>query len=268
MDSTLVFLVVGLLQGVLEWLPVSSEGVNTLVLASMGFDPRSLIPATIWLHLGTLLAAALYFRRDIVKLAKSVPRAFKSGDGGVELLAFIAVATIITCILGLPLYVAVKGLTLLEGSILMALVGCFLIVNGLIQKLAKERRVFREDVRLRDAILLGVVQSLSVIPGLSRSGLTVSTLLLCGYGASTSLKLSFIVSIPVVAVADAYLALSGEVASFTYPSLIGVLAAFVVGYATISLLMKLARRLRFWAFCIAIGALSFIPLILELLKQL
>ncbi|MHC1600728.1 MAG: undecaprenyl-diphosphate phosphatase [Candidatus Nezhaarchaeales archaeon] len=267
MEWLLLFAILGVVQGVTEWIPVSSEGINSLALTLLGFNPNVILPLAIWLHLGTLLAAIVYFRGDIKKLIKSTPSLFslKLNENS-KLLLFILIATLVTCLLGFPLYRFVKDLTTMSGASFMAFIGACLIATGLLQKFAMKIKGFRR-IKLVDSLVLGAIQSFSVIPGLSRSGLTIAALLLLGYSASDALKISFLMSIPAIALADAYLALAGEVAGFVLPSIMGIALALIIGYATISILMRAASRLKIWLFCLLIGVLSFMPLIIELLGK-
>lgn len=268
MEWLLLFAILGVIQGIAEWIPISSEGINSLVLTLLGFNPSVVLPLAIWLHLGTLLAAIMYFRSDIKKLMKSVSSLISLKlDDNSKLLLFILIATLITCLLGFPLYHFVKGLTMMSGASFMAFIGACLIVTGFLQRFAMKIKGFR-GVNLVDSLILGVVQSFSVVPGLSRSGLTIAALLLLGYSAGDSLKISFLMSIPAIALADTYLVLTGEVAGFALSSLIGIALALIIGYVTISILMRAASRLKIWLFCLLIGVLSFIPLIIELLSAI
>lgn len=261
-----MMLLMGLLQGVTEWLPISSEGINTLISITLGFNPSFLIPLVVWLHLGTLMAAVIYFRRELMSMALSLFKAHRV-EGLIkyrELLNFILLATIITCLLGLPLYSLVRDIPRLGGSTAMALIGLLLIATGMAQRFA--RSVERKDnLKLRDSVIVGVVQALSIVPGLSRSGLTIAALLMLGYSAKDSLTISFLMGIPAIALAEAYLAITGQLAPFIVASVWGLIAAFIVGYATIGLLMKAALKVRLWLFCVFLGVLSFIPLVIEYL---
>jgi len=262
----LLFALLGVIQGVAEWIPVSSEGINSLVLTILGFDLSAILSLTIWLHLGTLLAAIVYFMGDIRELVKSIPSMFSlKFNENSKLLLFIIIATLTTCLIGFPLYHIAKSLPGMGGAAFMAFIGACLVATGLLQKLTARNGGFRK-MKLIDSLILGVVQSLSVMPGLSRSGLTIAALLLLGYNASDALKISFIMSIPAIALADAYLALSGELAAFIIPSTIGIVLAFIMGYATIRALMRAASKLKLWLFCLVVGILSFIPLAVEILS--
>ena len=144
----------------------------------------------------------------------------------------------------------------------MAIIGVFLIITGLLQKYASRSLGEIKRIGIKDALLLGVVQAFAALPGLSRSGLTVSAFLFRGYDGRQAIRLSFLMSIPTVMAAEIGLSLIDEV-SFDLAAISGVITAFVFGFLTIDILMKIARRLAFWKFCLFLGALSLLPLLVE-----
>ncbi|MFH1294455.1 MAG: undecaprenyl-diphosphate phosphatase, partial [Candidatus Aenigmatarchaeota archaeon] len=107
---------------------------------------------------------------------------------------------------------------------------------------------------------LGLLQGLSVIPGISRSGITVSGFLLRGYKSDDALRLSFLMSIPAVLAAEIGLGLLGSLPDITIAEvLIGIVTSFFVGILSIHLLIEVAKKTRFWAFCIVMGLLAVVP---------
>jgi undecaprenyl-diphosphatase len=266
-------LLLGAVQGITEWLPISSEGVNTLILVNF-FDKAvdEAIATSVWLHLGTLLAALVYFREQVVGLLRHVPqylreRASTDKPGPNALITFLLISTLLTGLIGGPLLYAVLDLDLSEeqirSGILMAVIGAFLIITGLVQRMARTRQAgTKRTPEVKDAVLLGIVQAFAAFPGLSRSGLTVSSLLFRAYASDSAIKLSFLMSIPVILVAGIGIALLEEVELGLF-SLSSVVAAFVFGLITIGALLRIAQRVAFWKFCILLGVVSFVPLIVE-----
>ena len=268
MDPVLEALILGVVQGVAEWLPISSEGVLTLIqLQFFGRSLASSISVAVWLHLGTLLAAVLYFRRELWRLWRAFPdwALRRSGVPEVDrrLLNFLLISTIVTGLVGAPLLALSLSLNLLSrwGT---AVIGTLLIGTGLIQLVAPRfgQRTL-EHLDGKDAGTVGFMQGLAALPGLSRSGLTIATLLLRGYEETEALRISFLMSIPVIFGAqflmeflrllttpDEGIALSWPVAA------VGVASSALVGWLTISALIRLARRLPFWAFAMGLGVLS------------
>lgn len=144
----------------------------------------------------------------------------------------------------------------------MAIIGVFLIITGLVQKYARGFLGTKTETGTRDAILLGVVQAFAAMPGLSRSGLTVAAFLFRGYEVKQAIRLSFLMSIPAVLAAEIGLVLIGEM-SFDLMAVSSVITAFLFGILTIGALMRVAIRVAFWKFCILLGALSLLPLLIE-----
>ena len=120
----------------------------------------------------------------------------------------------------------------------MAIIGGFLIITGMVQKYAPRFSGLRTTPGMGDAILLGVIQGFSAFPGLSRSGLTVSTFLFRGYDVKKAIRVSFLMSIPVVLAAQISLGLIDGV-SFNTAAISGILAAFLFGILTIGALLKI-----------------------------
>lgn len=261
-------IILGVIQGITEWLPVSSEGISSLVMVSFfGKGLGEAIFYSLWLHLGTLLAAVVYFRKDINILIKALPdylaRRKKSNqikENQNNLLSFLIISTIISGIIGGGLIVyGVEKLNFL-GEIAMAVIGAFLIITGILQFSARKKKQLHKEPTKMDSLILGLVQSLSVFPGLSRSGLTVSALLFRSYDSKQALKLSFLMSIPLVLVAQVGLGLMGKI-SLTIDSLVAVAVAFVVGLLSINVLMKVAERINFGWFCIVLGIVAMVGLV-------
>ena len=258
MLSLMEAIVVGLVQGMAEWLPVSSEGLVSLVLINVfGRSPGEAISLSIWLHGGTLAAAIVYFRTKLMTILPDVPAYFKAlfmREKKDPLIDFLAVSTVISGAIGAPLLLYVSGLSSFSGSIMTGVIGILLIVTGLLQKKAKNGGC-RHDPEFDDSVIAGVAQGLAVLPGVSRSGFTISALLLRGYSASSAIELSFLMSIPAVMIAMAGIMVTGSV-DIDQGALVALLCAFISGYITISLFLKLAVKIDFSTFCIVLGALS------------
>ncbi len=259
MLSLMEAIVVGLVQGMAEWLPVSSEGLVSLVLINVfGRSPGEAISLSIWLHGGTLAAAIVYFRTKLMTILPDVPAYFKAlfmREKKDPLIDFLAVSTVISGAIGAPLLLYVSGLSSFSGSIMTGVIGILLIVTGLLQKKAKNGLGGKHDPEFDDSVIAGVAQGLAVLPGVSRSGFTISALLLRGYSASSAIELSFLMSIPAVMIAMAGIMVTGSV-DIDQGALVALLCAFVSGYITISLFLKLAVKIDFSTFCIVLGALS------------
>jgi undecaprenyl-diphosphatase len=283
MDRGLVVaLVVGILQGLFEWLPISSEGNVALYLTAVeGLPPETATRFSLFLHAGTALAAAAYYRRDLRVLLAGVPgwlRSLPPGagdrgmtDGGVPVhdgpdpaaarpeLSFLVVATLASGAVGIAAYAALEAVvSQLAGGAFVVAVGVLLIAVGVLQRVAASVGLGdRQDPTAADAVLVGALQGLAILPGVSRSGTTVSALLLRGYAAPAAFRLSFLLSIPAALGAAALVFLDVGVPAIAPAAALGALAASaVVGYLTVDALVRAARRLPFWAVCVALGALA------------
>jgi undecaprenyl-diphosphatase len=174
---------------------------------------------------------------------------------------FLLVSTLVSLVIGFllvqTLEEAVEGS--LGGVLLTVLVGAMLIITGIVLRAAKGKIGERtaDDLADGDAVVLGLVQGLAALPGISRSGMTVSALLMDRVDADEALRLSFLMSIPVTIAVVLYEVVVWDLASIgMVPIVVGVLASFVFGYLTIDGLMALSRRIDWSIFCVVFGAVA------------
>lgn len=258
--SAAVAFVVGILQGVFEWLPISSEGNITIYLRVVENLPATVaVQLSLFLHAGTALSALVYYRVEIIDVIRDIPawrpnRAFVADTAD---LSFFAVATLVSGVVAIGSYATLTELvTGLAGGTFVALIGVLLIATGVFQRIAEESGT-RATPDLTDAVLVGVLQGLAVLPGVSRSGTTASALLLRGHDGPSSFRLSFVLSIP-AALGGALLGVvdSGLPALDPTTAAIALATSAVVGYLTIDALMRLVERVSFWLVCIGLGVLA------------
>ena len=264
----------GLVQGIAEFLPISSSGHLSLFQHFFGLPEAGLF-FDVLLHLGTLIAIFVYYWKDIVNLVKAFIRLVaglfskkkeedKKGrkDPGARMILMLIVAT-------LPLFVILpikdKVESLYSNTIF---VGCALIVTGCIlffsDRMAKGKKTVR-SATLLDALLVGVGQALAVVPGLSRSGTTISAGMLRGFSRKFAVRFSFLLSIPAVLGAN-IISIGDAVAAGIDTSLLpayiaGTVVAAVSGYFAIRLVNLLADKGKFGNFayyCWGIGAAAVI----------
>ena len=252
----------GIFQGLLEWLPISSQGNLILLMVSIfRMNETEALSLSVYLHAGTLLSALVYFRRTFWSLLRAIPNYQPNITEKREnrLITFLLLSTFLTGIVGYLIFRLAEA-TAISGSIFFTLIGVSLIVTGLIQKWTKRlgtRTI--DDVNLTDSLLLGVIQGFSAFPGVSRSGVTISFLLFRGFNGESALKLSFLMSVPAVLAAELGLSLiSGLAAPGVLEIVIGCLSSFIVGIISINVLLKIARKINFWIFCIGIGSIALI----------
>ncbi len=252
-------IILGIVQGIAEWLPISSEGMTTLVMLNIfGKTLQDALPIAIWLHTGTLLSAMVYFRDDIKEILNEIPPYLKSRETKTKknsIITFLIIATAITGIIGLPLIIFATGMNNFSGKLATAIIGALLIITGLLQISASKRAKKREEPVIADSIITGVAQGFAALPGISRSGITVSALLLRDIEASQALRLSFLMSIPAVIAADVGIGFMGLL-SFDANSVLALIFAFIFGIITIDVFIKAAKKFDFSKFCIVLGIIS------------
>lgn len=232
----LSYLLLGLIQGVTEWLPISSQGVVALASRFLQLEVSE-IDAALFLHLGTMLAVLFYFRRDWGRLIRMEnPR----------LMRFLIMTTAISLAVGFPLYHLVKGAVI--GPLLLIITGFGLLGTAWLHRMRRNRGwSFR-----RLTYVTGILQGLAVIPGFSRSGATIFSLSLGELSPSQILKTSYIMSVPVVLLTNIYLVWQNPTLLLQgWPALI---TSFIFGLITLRLLLKLSQEISFafWALIFAL----------------
>jgi undecaprenyl-diphosphatase len=272
--DVVVAVVVGTLQGVFEWLPISSEGNVTVALTLLGRPPEAAVSYALFLHFGTALSATAYYREEVRDALAAGKRWWLSGERGLEpafegeraTLSFVVLATAASSAVGL---VAVLGLDALvselTGAGMVAAVGLLLVGTGLFQRVASARhRASRETPGARDALVVGAVQGLAILPGVSRSGTTTSVLLLRGYDGEAAFRLSFLLSIPAAVLGGAVgvVEAGGVDGVGAVGGVVALATAAAVGYLTIDALMRVVRRVSFWAVCVGLGSLAVVGALL------
>jgi len=256
------YILLGIIQGITEWLPISSSGMLTLVMTNF-FNVSNLsvlLQQSLFLHLGTFLAALVYFREDVAKLILSVFD--KNRKEHRKILRFLIISTIITGILGLAVVKLLGEIGSLTGKTITFGVGILLLITAGMQFAVKKRGIKKAgQLTTKTSLLAGLAQGVAALPGISRSGMTVSTLLLDKFDDATALRLSFLMSLPVVLLGNILLNAQDMVLVFSTEILYGVLFAFVVGIVTIHLLITLAKKINFAWFALIFGILMMLSII-------
>jgi len=259
--------VLGAIQGIAEWLPVSSEGMiilaKTLIFKSQA-SFEVMIGEALFLHLGSVLAAVVYFRNDITRLFFSLKHFSDKTHPDRPLLLFLIITTLISGMLGLFL-IKTAALIIAENpastKVLTLIIGLCLMITGIVQLIKKEPGSrLTKNLNAADGIILGIAQGLSVLPGISRSGLTISSLLFRNYNATAAMRLSFLMSIPIVFMGNIVMNLGGG--SFQTEHLIGLAVSFVFSLLTIDFLLKIARKINFGSFVLFIALLVILSVFL------
>ncbi|MHA2142723.1 MAG: undecaprenyl-diphosphate phosphatase [Candidatus Thorarchaeota archaeon] len=248
--------IVALIQGLVEWLPISSEGQVVLFVYNFGSIPQSeIISLVAWLHLGTTFAVLARYPRVILDILTLRDRL---------LFRLLLIATVSTAVTAIPFYLFLKeSLSVIHGEILNIIVGALLLVTAIVLYLPS-----RENTEAsmqtgapgdREATVTGLVQGFAVLPGLSRSGVTISALLMQKIDRETALRFSFLMSVPAVIGILIVEVLTGN----TIPPSIGVvdmllmeIIVFISGLLSIETLLRLARRVSFWKLCLILALVA------------
>ena len=247
----------GATQGLIEWLPISSQGIILFTSSVFNTDNKTLeeiFAFSLSLHLGTALSAIYIYRKKIVLLIQGFFQKSRSKNESI----FYVMATTISLIISLPIYLLIPLLSdsiELLGVVGMMVIGFIYLINGLIQLLGSSinNKKSKTNFNFYNAFIVGLFQGLSIIPGMSRSGMTISALLLTKFDKNEALNISFILSIPVTIIAGLlgiYLLLDDIIIN-----LISVLVAFIVGIMTIRFFIIFTRSVAFYNFVFFIGFL-------------
>lgn len=257
-------LLLGLLQGLTEFLPISSSGHLVLAQALLGVEAPG-VALEIVLHAGTLLAVVAYYRRDLVHLAAGVLRFAATGgrDGrrDAHYVLWLVVGTIPVVVVGLLLKSSVEEV--FQSARVAALL---LMGTGLLLLSTRFYRRGDRGMGPGPALLAGVFQAVSLLPGVSRSGATISAGLLAGIRPREAARFSFLLSIP--AIVGAVVVTLPEVAREASGGAVGAYAAgfaaaAVSGYAAIAVLLRVIGRghlAPFGLYCLLAGALGLLVL--------
>jgi len=243
--TTLQAILLGLLQGITEFIPVSSSGHLVLVPWVLGWAAPGLAYDTI-VHLGTLGAVVLYLRREILALLKGgwqSLRTFKLETVEARLFWLLVISTIPGGLMG---YFWADFFERLFGA--PRVVSLLLIVTGLLLFVSERlgrRSMTLDKMGLSQALVMGLAQGCAIAPGLSRSGATISAGLLCGLKREEAARFSFLMSIPIIAGAAASQLLKASSAGLGAPQALhlalGFLAALLSGYAAVHFLLSHLR---------------------------
>ncbi len=255
-------IILGILQGLTEFLPVSSSG--HLVLCQIYFNITEfglVFDASV--HMGTLGAVFIVFFKDIREILISLvhyagTRDASGHERNLALAAAIIVGSVPTAIIGFALKQFEH--VLFTSSLL---VGAMLIVTGSLLRVSRHyyRIEQEEELTLSKAVIIGIAQGFAVIPGISRSGATIATGLFTGLDRMTSARFSFLLSIPAILGAQV-ISLKDMIESQGYidpATICGTIAAFIVGLAALKLLLRLVNTGKFHLFapyCWLIGILA------------
>jgi len=251
-------LVLGIVQGLTEWLPISSSGHLVIAQEALGLSAGMNLVFDLILHLGTLCAVVVFFRKELARIVASIVKLHPAEGSQEEKLRFLGALLLIGTIPAAVAGVLFKDA--IEQAFDIRYVGIALIANA-IMLFSFERfwaKGTRKDAKLLDAVVIGLFQAVAIIPGISRSGSTIGGGMLRGLERETAAVFAFLLSVPTLAGAFVYglLTLNKFDTDLT-SSIVGFGAAFLVGLVSIEYLLKAVRSGKLWIFsiyCAVVGA--------------
>ncbi len=238
--STFEAIVLGIVQGLTEFLPISSSGHLRVVPAFVGWDdPGAGFTAVI--QLGTMAAVLIYFREDLWRIGRAWLRSVRDravgSDRDARMGWYIVIGTVPICIFGFAFRNQIE-----DGARDLYLIGSTLIAFGLLLVLAEkvsERRRDMDDAAARDGLAIGFAQALALVPGVSRSGATITAGLFLGFERAAAARFSFLLSVPAVVLSGLFeMRKLGEEGASVAPTVVATVLAFVSGYVSIAFLLK------------------------------
>ncbi|MEJ2780279.1 undecaprenyl-diphosphate phosphatase [Stygiolobus sp. CP850M] len=258
--------ILGIVQGISEWLPISSKTQELLASHFLiGLAITVAYTFGLFMEMGSIGSASIYFRKDVMAVFRDK-----------FLLKFLVIVTLVTGIVGVPLYVISDKLlqNAYNPSIPMLVLGVILILDGIYIKFTRENIKPRElrEMSLKHIVIIGFAQGLAALPGVSRSGMTVSTMLLLGIKPEEAFKYSYLAYIPAalgavfttlvftrhnVSYAIHYIGIEGLI--------LAVVTALITGILVIGILMKVAKTRKVYLINFMLGAIAIVVSLVTLL---
>ena len=253
-------IILGIIQGLTEFLPVSSSGHLEIAKAILGDEslPKDSLLFTVILHFATALSTIVIFRNDIGAILKGIIK-FEWNEElkfSLKIILSMLPATFI------GLFYEEELESLFGGNIMF--VGTMLLVTALLLLLADLSKKTTKNVSFKDAVIIGISQAIAMLPGISRSGATISTSVMLGNDKSKAARFSFLMVVPLILGKVAKDILGGEISiesgNFT-PLLVGFFAAFISGLFACTLMIKLVKKSKlkyFSIYCTLVGLIAII----------
>ena len=266
-------ILMGIVQGLSEFLPISSSA--HLVFTSNFYkvfkgieivqESNQEVFLDIMLHLGTLIAVLIFFRKEIMQIVKALYFGLKNKDYSSKDFKtgiYIMVGTVITVLIAFPLNEVAEILVFKPAIVggLLIFTGCLLLFSEWWGKRINDKK----DICLKSSILIAVAQGLAALPGFSRSGLTIATGLLSGHDRKTAAEYSFLLSIPIILGASMVYPLIkidfAEVVTYNWTAIIvGTIVSGIVGYLCIKYFLKFVSKFSlgiFGYYCLIMGIVT------------
>lgn len=261
--------IAGFIEGVVEWLPVSSKTMITLFFTVSGVKVQSAYALGLIANAGSFFAALYYFRHEVWQAIRSLRHPF-ADEPYARLLRFVVIGTVATGIVGIPLYLLMqRTFSIVGGSIAMLVIGGLLIVTSAIAfrkeqltRTSDAPEVKAKPLTLKETLVTGAMQGFAALPGISRSAVTMTPLLLMGFPAEAALRLSFMLDVVallgagIVPVVVGHSGRAAIVQLGVVPTIVMLLVAAVVSFLAIRLVLALARKLRTSVVTLIIGVVT------------
>lgn len=249
-------IILGIVQGLTEFLPVSSSGHLELVKAIFGAEIKDSMTMTVVLHFATALSTCFIFRKDIIEIIKGLFQ-FKNNEQFRFSLKII-LSMIPAALVGLKYDDLIE--TFFEGKIL--LVGCMLLITGALLFIADRAKQTNKNLSYGNALIIGISQMIAILPGISRSGATISTSVLLGIDREKAARFSFLMVVPLIFgkiakdLLDILKEPSVQEATDYMPYILGFCFAFVTGLLACTWMIKLVKNSKLYYFsiyCFVVG---------------
>ncbi|MEZ4358510.1 MAG: undecaprenyl-diphosphate phosphatase [Eubacteriales bacterium] len=242
-------IIIGLVQGLTEFLPVSSSGHIVLLQNVFGIQEQQIFFG-VMVHLATLVAVTIVLWKDILKILKNLFG---------HMTWMIVIASIPAVIIGALFS------DFFEEAFGGASLGYMFLLTALILTLSeklysRQRKNPRQEVNLKNALSMGIMQALAILPGVSRSGSTIAGGLFTGMNREAAAKFSFLMSIPIIlgsAIFEGYDAVKVGIGNVDWlPVILGMVAACISGYVAVKFMLNLIKRKRLYGFAVYVGILG------------
>lgn len=251
-------IILGIVQGLTEFLPVSSSGHLEIGKALLGAEalPQDSLLFTVVLHFATALSTLVVFRKDVLEILRGL-FSFQWNEE-TKFSLKIVISMIPAALIGIFMIDHIE--VFFDGAIMI--VGLMLIITAILLYLADKARTTEKAVTYRSAFIIGLAQAVALLPGISRSGATISTAVLLGVDKSKSARFSFLMVVPLILGKVAKDIIDGKITYSGDDSLamgVGFIAAFLAGLAACTWMIKLVRQSKltyFSIYCLIVGSIA------------
>jgi len=243
------YLNLGIIQGLTEFLPISSTAHLKVLPILLGWeDPGVSVIAS--LQLGSIIAIIIYFRSDLLTISSGISKAFfhnRWNDTSFKLALSIFVGTLPIIFFGMSIKIFWTGyeVSIVRSIPSIALVSILMSLLMLLAELLGKRFRTLDDIKISDGLFIGLSQSLALIPGVSRSGITITTALMTGWERQSAAKLTFLLGIPAITLSG-IVELKGAIGSFAFgeliPLVIGICSSAIISFLSIDFLIKFLQK--------------------------